>query len=160
MSFDPEETKEEIQTQSVPEDQDTEPHDIAEDEEEGEEFDSSLSSLSDDDLDDDPSLDAMGLVMGMSLSELKHQQAAMRQLLAMMRQARAQSPALPPLTDEERALLESPLPQPLETPDLAGVAKYIMDGHAKNIIVMSFAPAQSSPRAERKSDVMNNAMCV
>jgi len=40
------------------------------------------------------------------------------------------------LTDREREILAKPLPTPLETPDLAGVAKYIRDGKAKNIIVM------------------------
>ena len=149
MSFDPAEDQEHTPiNDDVPEEQDTEEHSVPE--EDFGDNDSSLSSLSDDDADDDASLDAMGLVMGMSLAELKHQQTAMRQLLALMRQTRAQSPAQPPLTDEERALLESPLPQPLETPDLAGVAKYILAGHAKNIIVMSFA-AQPSPNSRRST---------
>jgi len=39
------------------------------------------------------------------------------------------------LTREERNFLKSP-PKPLETTDIAGVAKYIAEGHAKNIIVM------------------------
>jgi len=43
------------------------------------------------------------------------------------------------LTEKERRILESPLPQPLTTPDLKGVAEYIRDGHAKNIIVMTGA---------------------
>jgi len=47
--------------------------------------------------------------------------------------------ANPPLTEEERLVLKNPVPQPLESPDIAGVAKYIRDGKAKNIIVMTGA---------------------
>ena len=138
MSFEPKESEEHTPISDTNDDEKVDEH--------GEGFeDSSLSSLSDGDLcdlgdgdDDDMKLDAMGLMLGMSLAEMKQQQAAMKQLLAMMRHERVQPPPPPPLTEEERALLESPLPQPLETPDLAGVAKYIADGHAKNIIVMSF----------------------
>jgi len=44
-----------------------------------------------------------------------------------------------PLTDEERAYIHTPVPKPLASPDIAGVAKFIKEGHAKNIIVMSGA---------------------
>jgi len=42
----------------------------------------------------------------------------------------------PKLTETEREFLHSPVPKPLETADIAGVAKFIKEGHAKNIIVM------------------------
>ena len=136
MSFEPKDSEEHTPISGTNDEEELDQH--GEGFEDGSEEDSSLSSLSDGDLsdlsdlsdDDDVKLDA--------LAEMKQQQVAMKQLLAMMRHARVQPPPPPPLTEEERALLESPLPQPLETPDLAGVAKYIADGHAKNIIVMSF----------------------
>jgi len=40
------------------------------------------------------------------------------------------------LTQEQWDFLQTPVPKPLETTDLAGVAKYIKEGHAKNVIVM------------------------
>jgi len=49
-----------------------------------------------------------------------------------------------PLTDKQRELLESPVPKPLSSADIAGVAKYIKDGKAKNIIVMTGAGISSS----------------
>jgi len=39
----------------------------------------------------------------------------------------------------EMSLSDDKEPHPLESPDIAGVAKYIKDGHAKNIIVMTGA---------------------
>ena len=144
MSFEPKDSEEHTPISGTNDEEELDQH--GEGFEDGSEEDSSLSSLSDGDLsdlsdlsdDDDVKLDAMSLMLGVSLAEMKQQQVAMKQLLAMMRHASVQPPPPPPLTEEERALLESPLPQPLETPDLAGVAKYIADGHAKNIIVMSF----------------------
>ena len=55
----------------------------------------------------------------------------LERIVAMMSQKRT-------LTDEERTVLNSPVPKPLASADIAGVAKYIAEGHAKNIIVMSF----------------------
>jgi len=43
------------------------------------------------------------------------------------------------LTDEEHAVLSAPVAKPLVSADIDGVAKYILDGHAKNIIVMTGA---------------------
>jgi len=43
------------------------------------------------------------------------------------------------LTDEERAILCAPVAKPLSSADIDGIAEYILEGHAKNIIVMTGA---------------------
>ena len=97
--------------------------------------DSSLSDLSDDDnggMDlSDLSLAQLQMILNQSVASAEQQQALLQHFLAMMSIDR-------PLTDEERRVLASPVPQPLSSPDIAGVAKYILEGHAKNIIVMTF----------------------
>jgi len=64
-----------------------------------------------------------------SISSAEEQRRVIERFLLMMQMQRS-------LSDEERRVLETPLPAPLSTPDIAGVAKYIAEGHAKNIIVM------------------------
>ena len=93
-------------------------------------FDDDDSSLSG----SDSEADGLSAMMNAQMALLQQQQDTMRQFLMMMRAAYPQQT----LTDEERLVLSQPLPAPLETADIAGVAKYIAEGHAKNIIVMTF----------------------
>jgi len=112
-----------------------EPDEHHEEGEEGED-DDSFSNSSDDDDDDfvftGGSLDQLQLMLNAAISNEEERMLALQRLLAMMKAKRS-------LTDEERAVLSKPVPQPLTSPDVAGVAEYIRSGHAKNIIVMSGA---------------------
>lgn len=96
--------------------------------------------------DSDGGADGLSAMMDAQMALLLQQQDAMRHFLQMMRAAYPQQT----LTDEERLVLSQPLPTPLETADIAGVAKYIAEGRAKNIIVMRFAAQHSRQRKIKK----------
>jgi len=77
-------------------------------------------------------------------SSIDDQKAILTVLLASLspkKESQAEQPQVPvpppvPLTEEERLILSIPVPRPLFTPDIVGIARYIREGHAKNIIVM------------------------
>jgi len=99
---------------------------------------------------EDDALEKIQALLNESIANAEQQNIVLKQFLAMMRANRT-------LTPEEREFLASPVPRPLEFPDMTGlrkcvadgyannimniasVAKYIADGKAKNIIVMAGA---------------------
>jgi len=98
--------------------------------------DSDSSSSDGDEMPDhtDEMLDQLLAMLQNRIQDAADQQFILKQFLAMMSGTESV-----PLTEEERRVLNSPLPAPLSTPDLKGVAEYIKSGRAKNIIVMTGA---------------------